>query len=83
MLPPSQPPLSKHTIHRQINYKRFWLYLLQWQVSTPQLAVIGILFASIGQWVATIVANLIGLLIFFWVDPFIFTSQSLTAQWED
>jgi hypothetical protein len=28
------------------------------------------------------VANLIGGLIFFWVDQFIFTSQSLAAQWE-
>jgi hypothetical protein len=29
-----------------------------------------------------IVANLIGGLIFFWVDQFILTSQSLAAQWE-
>jgi Zn finger protein HypA/HybF involved in hydrogenase expression len=44
--------------------------------------VVGIILASMGQWVAAIVANLIGGLIFFWVDQFIFTSQSLSAQWE-
>ncbi|MDD1693285.1 MAG: hypothetical protein LUQ71_01025 [Methanoregula sp.] len=35
----------------------------------------------IGQLVSAIVANLIGGRIFFWVDQFIFTSQSLAAQW--
>ena len=35
-----------------------------------------------GQLVAAIVANLIGGLIFFWVDQFIFTSEGLDAQWE-
>ena len=66
----------------QVNYKRYGLYLLRWQASTPLLAVVGILLASMGQWIAAIVANLIGGLIFFWVDQFIFTSQSLAAQWE-
>ena len=66
----------------QVNYKRYGLYLLRWQASTPILAGVGILLASMGQWVATIVANLIGGLIFFWVDQFIFTSQALAAQWE-
>ncbi|PKL69463.1 MAG: hypothetical protein CVV30_07870 [Methanomicrobiales archaeon HGW-Methanomicrobiales-1] len=66
----------------QVNYKRYGLYLLRWQASTPILAGVGILLASMGQWIAAIVANLIGGLIFFWVDQFIFTSQSLAAQWE-
>lgn len=66
----------------QINYKRYGLYLLRWQASTPILAGVGILLASMGQLIAAIVANLIGGLIFFWVDQFIFTSQSLLAQWE-
>jgi hypothetical protein len=35
-----------------------------------------------GQSLAAIVANLIGGLIFFRVDQFIFTSRSLAAQWE-
>lgn len=30
----------------------------------------------------TIIANLVGGLIFFWVDMFIFTSQALAPQWE-
>ncbi len=66
----------------QVNYKRYGLYLLRWQASTPILAGVGILLASMGQLVAAIVANLIGDLIFFWVDQFIFTSQSLLTHWE-
>ena len=66
----------------QINFKRYALYLLRWQASTPILAGVGILLAAMGQIVAAIVANLIGGLIFFWVDQYIFTSQSLAAQWE-
>ena len=66
----------------QVNYKRYGLYLLRWQASTPLLAGVGILLATMGQLIAAIVANLIGGLIFFWVDQFIFTSQSLTAQWD-
>jgi hypothetical protein len=66
----------------QVNYKRYGLYLLRWQASTPILAGVGIVLASMGELVAAIVANLIGGLIFFWVDQFIFTAQSLAAQWE-
>ena len=66
----------------QVNYKRYGLYLLRWQASTPILAGVGIVLASMGELVAAIVANLIGGLIFFWVDQFIFTSQALAAQWE-
>ncbi len=42
----------------------------------------GSCWSNMGQIVAAIVANLIGGLIFFWVDQFIFTSQSLASQWE-
>jgi hypothetical protein len=66
----------------KINYKRYGLYLLRWQASTPLLAGIGIILIAYGQLVAAIVANLIGGLIFFWIDQYIFTSQSLAAQWE-
>jgi len=65
-----------------VNFRRYGLYLLRWQASTPILAGVGILLAGMGQIAAAIVANLIGGLIFFWVDRFIFTSQSLAAQWE-
>jgi hypothetical protein len=66
----------------QVNLKRYSLYLLRWQASTPILAGVGILLAASGQIVSAIVANLIGGLIFFWVDQYIFTSRSLAAQWE-
>jgi DNA-directed RNA polymerase subunit RPC12/RpoP len=35
-----------------------------------------------GEWTATIIANLAGGLIFYWVDMFIFTSSSLAVYWE-
>jgi DNA-directed RNA polymerase subunit RPC12/RpoP len=65
-----------------INFKRYILYLFRWQLSTPILAIVLIWLASINKWIATIIANLIGGLIFFWVDQYIFTSQTLQSQWE-
>ncbi|MDO8301613.1 MAG: hypothetical protein Q7T18_00075 [Sedimentisphaerales bacterium] len=51
-------------------------------MSTPILWG-GIYFlSSLNQLASTIIANLIGGLIFFWVDKFIFTSPILIAQWE-
>ena len=52
--------------------KRFVLYIIRWQLSTPILAVITAYFAWAGYWVAAAVANLIGACIFFWVDRWIF-----------
>lgn len=66
----------------RINFRRYAIYLLRWQASTPILAGVGILLAGMGYIVAAIIANLIGGLIFFWVDQFIFTSQSLATQWD-
>lgn len=66
----------------KINFKRYFLYLIRWQLSTPILAIALIWLATLNQWIATIVANLIGGLIFFWVDKFIFTSEKLGLQWE-
>ena len=55
--------------------KRFILYLIRWQLSTPILwLVVRNLGTSIG---ATVIANLIGASIFFWVDKFIFTSKAV------
>jgi len=65
-----------------ISFKRYFLYLIRWQLSTPILAVVLIWLVTLNQWVATAIANLIGGLIFFWVDKFIFTSQKLASQWE-
>lgn len=51
-------------------------------MSTPVLAITLIVLATVDEWIATVIANLIGGLIFFWVDQFIFTSKALEAQWE-
>ncbi len=52
---------------------RFPLYLLRWQLSTPVLSLVIYLMSDFHIVTATIVANLIGGLIFFWVDRWIFT----------
>ena len=66
----------------KVNLKRYGLYLVRWQLSTPILAVVLYWLASTGEFVATAIANFIGGLIFFWVDRFIFTSRLLAVQWE-
>ena len=66
----------------KINYKQYVLYLIRWQLSTPILALMLIWLSSTSKLTATVVANLIGGLIFFWVDKFIFTSRLLQAQWQ-
>ena len=62
--------------------KRYLLYLLRWQLSTPILAVCLVYFNPLGNMWATVVANLIGGLLFFWVDKFIFTTRRLGTLWE-
>lgn len=52
--------------------KKYILYLIRWQLSTPILALVLILLADMNTLHATIIANLIGGLIFFWVDRLIF-----------
>ncbi len=66
----------------QVNLKRYGLYLFRWQLSTPILAAVLFLLSTIDRITATVIANLIGGLIFFWVDKFIFTSQHLNVEWE-
>jgi hypothetical protein len=63
------------------NLKRYGLYLVRWQLSTPILA--GVLFAlpQGDKITVTMIANLLGGFIFFWVDRFIFTSCSLDVEW--
>lgn len=72
-----------------VNYKRYLLYLIRWQLSTPILAPIVAwvkhspsILGTPEDWYAAAIANLIGGLIFFWVDQFIFKSPSLSTQWE-
>lgn len=73
--------------------KRFILYLIRWQLSTPILApVVAITknfpqilggnynipwFGTPEDWIGAAIANLIGGSIFFWVDRFIFTSAAV------
>lgn len=52
--------------------KRYLLYLIRWQFSTPILALVLIWLSRLDKWTATVIANLIGGLIFFWVDRLIF-----------
>ncbi len=66
----------------QINLRRYGLYLLRWQASTPLLAAVEIVLFMTGPLVAAVAANFIGGLIFFWVDQYIFTSQRLAAGWQ-
>jgi len=62
--------------------KKYLLYLIRWQLSTPILAVVLIMLAKMNTILATIIANLIGGLIFFWVDRFIFRSLTKNPLWE-
>jgi len=62
--------------------KKYLLYLFRWQLSTPILAVVLWWLSSYGELTATIVANLIGGLIFFWVDKFIFRANYTHPLWE-
>ena len=49
------------------NIKKYILYLIRWQLSTPILALV-LYLLNYNEIVETIIANLIGGLIFFWVD---------------
>lgn len=55
--------------------KKYGLYLIRWQLSTPVLAIVLWLLADANTVVASIVANLIGGLIFFWIDKRIFDGR--------
>ena len=63
--------------------KRYILYLIRWQASTPILSPVvalfqgGSIWGTPESWIGSSVANLIGGLIFFWVDRFIFTSGAV------
>ncbi|MGI6515093.1 MAG: hypothetical protein GX052_01905 [Syntrophomonadaceae bacterium] len=62
--------------------KQYLLYLFRWQLSTPILAGVLYFMKGFSVTASTIIANIIGGLIFFWVDRFIFTSPHLAPQWE-
>jgi len=62
--------------------KKYIFYLFRWQLSTPILAVVIWMMHDYGNLAATITANLIGGLLFFWVDRFIFKNSYLLPLWE-
>lgn len=62
--------------------KKYLLYLFRWQLSTPILALVLWVLSKQDKLVATIVANFIGGLIFFWVDRFIFKTKAFSSIWE-
>lgn len=62
--------------------KKYIMYVIRWQLSTPILAVVLILLSNMNEWVATIIANFIGALIFFWVDKIIFKTIVKKPIWE-
>lgn len=66
----------------RISYKRYAVYLMRWQLSTPILAPIMGALGYLGPWWSASIANLIGGLIFFWVDSYIFRAKSLAPKWE-
>ena len=63
-------------------FKKYFLYLVRWQLSTPILAIVLKLLSHMNTLWATIIANLIGGLIFFWIDKIIFKKKSDVPLWE-
>ena len=62
--------------------KKYLFYLFRWQLSTPILAVVLWWLSGWNVTAATIIANLIGGLIFFWVDRYIFKVEYRNPLWE-
>ncbi len=55
-------------------WRKYILYLLRWQLSTPILALV-LHFLRTNEFLETILANFIGGLIFFWIDAKIFKNK--------
>ena len=60
--------------------KQYILYLIRWQLSTPILAIVLKILSNMSTLTATIIANLIGGLIFFWVDKIIFKNKEVERE---
>jgi hypothetical protein len=59
--------------------------MIRWQLSTPILGVVTFLYTgqdTLGSINSAIIANIIGSLLFFFIDLFIFSKGNLTTQWE-
>ncbi|MEG2673456.1 MAG: hypothetical protein RR937_09800, partial [Ruthenibacterium sp.] len=63
--------------------KKYLFYLIRWQLSTPILAVVLLWLSDLSTLWATVIANFIGGLIFFWVDKYIFKKANAQSPlWE-
>jgi hypothetical protein len=59
-------------------FRKYVLYLVRWQLSTPILAVcVWLMTQHLGATTTTVIANFIGGLIFFWVDRWIFRKTDI------
>lgn len=54
------------------NIKAFILYAIRWQLSSPILAICLVWLGGLGTIWATVIANLVGAITFFWIDKLIF-----------
>ncbi|MBR3175978.1 hypothetical protein IKF26_01070 [Candidatus Saccharibacteria bacterium] len=63
--------------------KRFLLYLCRWQLSSPILALCLSWLEPVGTALATVIANLIGGAIFYWVDLKIFRKDDKKDEDEE
>jgi len=52
--------------------KKFLLYVLKWEMGTPVIAITLKLLSIDNIWIKTIIANIIGAIIFFPIDNMIF-----------
>lgn len=55
--------------------RRFLLYLLRWQLSSPILFAVLVLAVNLGPLMATVLSNLVGGVVFYWVDKWIFKND--------
>ena len=62
----------KEEVKKENITKKYLLYLIRWQLSTPIIAVVLSVLSKLNPWVATVIANFIGGLMFFWIDRTIF-----------
>ncbi len=80
-------PLTEHEDGRSIHLrggtmiKHYFFYLLHWQLATPIIAVCVAFFVLFGNVLSTVIANLTGGLIFFWIDRIIFSKKYNNAVW--
>lgn len=71
-------------IRNNFNFKHLLIYMIRWQLSTPILAGVTYLFTGTGgdSITTAILGNLIGSIIFYWIDLVTFLSGTLSHQWE-